>query len=822
MNTTDSLERALGFHEAGQLAQAEGLYREILQSDPQHPGALHLLGMVAHQSGRHDIAIEFISRAIAIRGSQGVFHNNLGEAYRALGRTAEAQACYERALALDPALAAAHYNLGLVQSASQPSAAQGHYLQAIRLQPNFAAAHNNLGNLLRAQGKLYEAAAAYRTALRCQADYVEAIGNLGGALLELEQFSEAVEQLERAVLLRPNSAEAHFNLGNALKATSDWARAAKCYESALALRADFHQARCNLGNVLTIQGDLEGAKAAFLEILRREPDHVEALLSYGSLLQSQGEMDRALEHYERALRRKPDSSMAHFKRASVLMFRYQRNDAVAGFEEALRLEPNNPEAYINLASIYNDAGQPDAALDCCHKALELGSTKGALYGNMAVAFHAQGRAEEAMNCYRESLKLRPDNPSEHSNLLYAMNFMPQYAAEEIHAEHLEWARRHAEPLTAEAPKHDRDRSHDRRLRIAYVSPHFHQHAVNYFVEPILAAHDHDQFEVFCYASVVLADETTSRLKGLADHWRDVCFATDEQLAEKVRNDQIDILVDLSGHMGRTRLLAFARRPAPVQVTYLGYQNTTGMSAMDYRLTDLRADPPGLTDTFYTEKLVRLPRAFFCYQPFDAPAVTPLPALESGYVTFGSFNNFAKVMPEALDAWLKILARVPNSRLLCLAYRGGYLERHLHDLTAERGIDPARIELCDKRFRQDYLMLVQRADIALDPFPFNGHTTTCDAIWMGVPVVMLEGNSYASRFGGSVLANVGLEKLITRSVEDYIDRAVELASDLDGLSRLRSELRATMAASPLLDFKGFTRNLEQAYRQMWIDWCRREG
>jgi predicted O-linked N-acetylglucosamine transferase (SPINDLY family) len=292
------------------------------------------------------------------------------------------------------------------------------------------------------------------------------------------------------------------------------------------------------------------------------------------------------------------------------------------------------------------------------------------------------------------------------------------------------------------------------------------------------------------------------------------------LADQIREDQIDILVDINGHMGRTRLLTFARKPAPVQVTYLGYQNTTGMTAMDYRLTDERADPVGATDRYYTEQLLRLPRAFFCYQPFESPPISPLPALAAGHVTFGSFNNFAKVMPEVIDAWLEILDRVPRSRLLVLAYSGGYLERQLHELAARRGIEPERIELCNKRFRPEYLELVARADVALDPFPFNGHTTTCDSIWMGVPVVMLEGDSYASRFGGSVLANVGLEDLITRSVADYIARAVHLAGDLDRLGQLRNELRARMETGPLMDFAGFTRELEQTYRRMWRHWCER--
>jgi protein O-GlcNAc transferase len=376
----------------------------------------------------------------------------------------------------------------------------------------------------------------------------------------------------------------------------------------------------------------------------------------------------------------------------------------------------------------------------------------------------------------------------------------------------------AEPLSAVAPPHINEPVPQRRLRIGYLSPHFREHAVNYFIEPILSSYSKREFEVYCYNDSRIFDRTSSRLRAAVDRWRDVRTHTDQRLAQLIRDEQIDILVDLTGHIGGNRLLVFARKPAPIQVTYMGYQNTTGMSAMDYRITDERADPPGLTDAYYTEELVRLPTTFFCYRPGPDPPAMALPALANGYVTFGFFNNFFKVTPEVIEAWLQILARVPESRLLVLAYRGGYVEEHLHERARSQGLDPARIELVDRQPRDEYARLLQRADVALDPFPFTGHTTTCDSIWGGVPVVMLEGQTYASRFGGSVLANVGLEHLIAKNPDQYVERAVELAGDLPALARLRAELRPRIADSPLLDFKTFTANLEQAYRQMWHKWC----
>jgi predicted O-linked N-acetylglucosamine transferase (SPINDLY family) len=352
-----------------------------------------------------------------------------------------------------------------------------------------------------------------------------------------------------------------------------------------------------------------------------------------------------------------------------------------------------------------------------------------------------------------------------------------------------------------------------------VSSHFFAHAVNYFSEPILAAHDHDRFEVFCYAQIEREDDATARLRACADQWRDISKLDHAQAAELARDDGIDILVDLAGHIGNHHLLLFARKPAPVQVTYLGYQNTTGMAAMDYRLTDAWADPPGMTDAFYTEKLVRLPRSFFCYQPStDMPPVNPLPALTSGRITFGSFNNFAKVTPRVLAAWAALLERVPRSRLIILADTASSLADDLACAFGRHGISPDRFELAGRRPRPEYLELLGQVDIALDPFPFNGHTTTCDALWQGVPVITLAGRTYAARFGSSAHANLDLCDLVAGSPEEYFEIAARLAGDVPRLVELRAGLRERMRASPLLDFAGFTRNLEAAYRQMWTDWC----
>lgn len=636
---------------------------------------------------------------------------------------------------------------------------------------------------LHRSGQLAQAEQVYRQILAADPQHADALHMLGTLAHQAGQPHAAVELIRQAIALRPD-------------------------------QASFHN---NLGEVLRLQGQLQPAEASYLQALRLEPRLVAAHYNLGLLYGQQRPAD-AQHHYEQAIAIDPRHAPSYNNLANLLRAQGQNEAAVAAYQAAIRAQPTYAEAYANLAIHWSEAGQSDAALAVCQSGLNAGANSPTLWGNLAVALMSQGRGAEAISAYQRALSLGGDAQLG-SNYLYALNFVGGQAPQAVFEQHRQWAQRFAEPLTALQLPHENDRTVERRLRVGYVSPHFRQHAVNFFVEPLLKAHDRQAVEVYAYSSLAHPDATTARLQSTVDHWRDVARATDAELAQQVRTDQIDILVDLSGHMGQHRLLAFARRPAPVQVTYLGYQNTTGMSAINYRLTDALADPPGLTDPFYTETLVRLPGTFFCYDPLGGPPVGPLPARTARHITFGSFNNYAKVQPETIDTWLNLLARVPGSRLLVLADRGGFVEQHLHSQAAQRGVTPTRIEVCDKRPRQEYLSLIARADIALDTFPMNGHTTTCDSIWMGVPVVMLLGETYASRFGGSVLAGVGLEATcIAHSQDEYIAKASALASNLDALERLREHLRPRMVASPLMDAPGFARHLEHAYQQMWKAWC----
>ena len=408
----------------------------------------------------------------------------------------------------------------------------------------------------------------------------------------------------------------------------------------------------------------------------------------------------------------------------------------------------------------------------------------------------------------------PDNAGVHSDFLLALWHDPRQTPRAVFEESRRWAARHAEPLRRLWRAHDNDRDPERRLRVGYVSPDFRDHAVGRLLRPVLARHGREAFEVFCYSDVERPDAMTARLRPLADVWRDTASIYDEELAEQVRADRIDILVDCCGHFAGNRLLAFALKPAPVQVSHFGYCGTTGLSAIDYRITDASSDPPGTTEACHTEALVRLDGGCcWCYEPAEpTPDVGPLPALAVGHVTFGSLNRPAKLNDAVIETWARVLRAVPGSRLLLLS--GTASDAGLSARFARHGVDAARVDDAPRQPRLDYLALHNRIDVGLDPFPFNGDNTLCDALWMGVPSVALAGDAFVSRRGVSHLNNVGLPELAAEDVDGYVWVAAELAADLPRLAALRAGLRGRLSGSALADGRSYVRRLEEAYRRMW--------
>jgi predicted O-linked N-acetylglucosamine transferase (SPINDLY family) len=676
----------------------------------------------------------------------------------------------------------------------------------------------NLSVIQLRQSRPDDALKLIERALSLEPASAEAYNILGFALAGLNRPDDEVAAYERALVLKPDFAEAHYNLGNALKDRGKLDEAVPAYERALALKPDFFEASYNLGLALQEQGKPHEAAAAYGRALVLKPDFAEAHNNLGNALKDQVQLDAAVASYGRALALKPDFADAHYNLGNALRDQGKLEKAIAAYRRALALTPDYAEAHNNLGNALKDQGKLEEAIASYGRALALTPGFAEAHNNLGDAFKDQGRLDDAMAAYRQALALKPDYAEAHSNLLLCLNYGSGLSAEAVFAEHRRWDEGHGMRLRQSAPSYGNDRDPDRRLRLGYVSPDFRRHSVAYFLEPLLRAHDRTAIELFCYAEVMRPDAVTARLRALADHWLSTVGISDDALAGRIRADGIDILVDLAGHTAHNRLLLFARKPAPVQLTWLGYPNSTGLSAIDFRLVDGVTDPQGAADALASEKLVRLEGGFLCYgPPHDAPEIVPRPSLAGAAVTFGSFNNPAKLSAATIEVWAALLGRLPLARLLLKG--ASFADASSCDLFrarfASHGIDAARLIL--RSLAPDtasHLASYGEVDVALDPFPYNGTTTTCEALWMGVPVVTLRGERHAGRVGASLLTRVGLDALIAGDEAHYIDIAAGLAADTLRLAALSQSLRQRLQGSSLCDGVLFARRFEAALRHMW--------
>jgi len=566
-------------------------------------------------------------------------------------------------------------------------------------------------------------------------------------------------------------------------------------------------------------GRLHEAEKLYRQILAQQPEHFDAMYRLGVIAYQVRRTDVAVDLIRRAIALNPNSAAAHSNLGNALKDKGQLDEAIAAHRQAIVLNPALAEAHYNLGIALIDNGQLDEAMAAYRKAIALKPSYAAAHCNLGNVLRGNGNIEEAITAYRQAKVLDPGNVTIESNFLYTLHLHPAYDGRAIAEEHRRWNRQYAEPLRKFIPSHSNDRSSDRRLRIGYVSPDFRDHVVGRNLLPLFQQRDRRQFEITCYAQVSRPDSVTTQFQQNTDCWRNIVGIPDEQVAEQIRQDQIDLLVDLALHTEGNRLLVFARKPAPVQVTFAGYPGSTGLNTIDYRLSDPYLDPPGMDESIYSEQTVRLPHSFWCYDPLDCRdiPVNSLPALESGIVTLGCLNNFCKVNDGVLTLWAQVLRQVQGSRLLLLAKPGRHRQRTVDRLSRE-GIDPGMIEFVSPQARRPYLELYHRVDLGLDSFPYNGHTTSLDSFWMGVPVVTLVGQTAVSRAGWCQLSNLGLTELAGYTPEQFVRIAVELATDLPRLQGLRSTLRQRMEQSPLMDGSLFARNIEAAYRQMWHTWC----
>lgn len=667
-------------------------------------------------------------------------------------------------------------------------------------------------------GRLKEAEAEYRHILAASPDHADANHLLGVIAHQRGDHRAGITLIEKALVQRPKAAVFHRNLGTALLAAGEAARAVEAHRTALSLQPDFAEAHHSLAEALrTLEKPLE-AETHYRRALVLKPGFVFARNGLGLALAAQGRYAEAEAEYRAALAEAPGFAQALVNLAQALERQNRPKEAEAEYRKALAVDPASLAALVNWGNLCKDAGRTTEAMALYRRALQHHPDSAPALNNLANLLKDQGMVEEALTLFRRAIAIEPKFGHAHSNLLLTMHYVPGPTPEETFAAHREWAARFPPPN----PTHANTPDPERRLRVGYVSPDFRRHPVASFVEPILAAHDRTRVEVHCYAVHLKPDAVTARLRAQADHWREIGHLDAEAAADMIRADGIDVLVDLAGHTANNRLAVFARKPAPVQATYLGYPGTTGLPAMDWRITDAVADPTGTAERLHTEALMRLPETFQCFRkPPDAPVIGPVPMETAGHATFASFNMLAKVHPALVARWAEILRAVARSRLILKAapFRDAGTRAHYHTMFASHGIPAERVDLLGYiPSAAAHFALYNKIDVALDTDPYNGATTTCEALWMGAPVVTLAGRSHVGRVGAAILTHLGLEELVAASPEDYVARAVALARDPVRLAALRTTLRPRMEASSLTDPQRVTTALEEAYRAMWRQWC----
>ena len=757
-NKEKNLVHAIQCDLKGEYEKAELICQDILKHNPEKHEALQLLGSICIKTNRPQPAIDYITRATKLYPENYIYFYNLAIAFSQVN----------------------HINKSIEN-----------YLKSIELNNKCIDSYNNLGLLYEQMGKLEKACEIYKEGINNNKNVPPEIlislsnlyTNLGTALRKLGRAKEGIEYFQEAVKINPKNETAYNNMGNAFQDIGDMQSAIDYQKNAIKIKPNYAEAYSNLGNALC----------------------------------ESGQFDEAVEVINKAIELNPNFVGSYINMGLVYVFQAKASKAIQFFQKALAINPNIVLIHNNLAGLYVDQGLLNKAIYHCKKALKLDPESESAYSNMGVAFSRQGQIEKSIKNLKKATEINPKYYDAQSNYLFTINYDEKQSPAQIASEHFRWGNQFDHFHQSHTGDYNKD-DLDRPLNIGYVSPDFYQHSVAFFFEPVLEHHNKEKFNVFCYADNALLDNVSNRLQTMCYKWRTTCGVSDEQLVDLFIKDKIDILVDLTGHTAKNRLLAFARKPAPIQISYIGYPNTTGLKAIDYRITDDIADPPGEDDEYFTEKLIRLPGCFLCYKPpKDAPDPAPPAAIKNKYITFGSFNVPPKTNKTVISLWSKILKNVPGSRLI-LKSKGFACEtvkKNFSEAFQLNGIDNNRISLISwiPSF-QEHRAMYNKIDIALDTFPYNGTTTTCEALWMGTPVICLKGNRHAGRVGESLLSCLSLEDFICNDFHEYEQKAIQLANDIGFLSMIRKALRPIMASSPLCKAKEFTYRLERVYRKLW--------
>ena len=702
-------------------------------------------------------------------------------------------------------------NLGAVASVLESRAARNGSVGALH-----AVAKRALG-----AGDYSTALQAIQSALKVTPQDATLWCTCGAAHRHAMEFEDARVAYERAIQLDPRYLQALSNLGEWHLARGSAEAALEQLDAALAVDPEFFEARVNRVAALFELGRFEAARTEAEKLVESAPDRPEPYVNLGNVLVHTGKAKQAVKQYRKALELRPDYAEAHFNLATLLGSQEDLKKAISYLEQQIEAKGESIHRLALLASAHQAAGHLTKAEELCRQIIVRQPQSLSAHITLASCVSNAGDSAAALPLYRRVIELDRTQAAMASNVLFELNYLSEYSREEIFRQHVEWARQYELPMSPVAAFEQRHRDPQRKLKIGYVSGDFCAHPVGFLLRDILRNHDRSVFEVHCFSMLMRPDEVSADIQASADKWDDIFLLSDDEFAEVVRSAEIDVLVDLSGHTAFHRLIAFSKRLAPVQASWIGYFHSTGLSAMDYFITDPCTSPRDGGQHF-SEVAVHLPQTRFCYNAPDyASEVAPHPCGAAGSITFGSFNRLAKLNAQVIEAWSKILLAVPQSRLVLKA--GAFSEVAVRDAFIARfdahGISKARLDLRPSSSHREMLAEYGQIDIALDAFPFNGGMTTLEALWMGLPVITIAGETVVSRQTVSALANLGLaDELAFANVGDYVAGAIALAANPVRLAELRSQIRPRMEASPLRQAEQFTRDLEALYRRMWVAWC----
>lgn len=817
----EALSNMGGAYQAkGQLNDAALCYHRALAIRPDYAMAHFNLGNTLKTQQKFEQAADSYRAALLLMPDDAEIHCNLGNTLHALERHEEAIQAYGSALALNPDYSMAHGNLGAAYfKLGRYNEALECYRRALMVAPYDAEAHNGLGQCLQAVKRHDEALAAFRSAVVWKPQFAAAHSNMGSALLHLNQPSEAVLSFRKALALEPDSAAAHTSLALALTAARQVQEAEAMHLCAVELAPSSIAQLHSFGDFLKGARRYDEAIALYHQALLLEPLNVVLHNAIGMTRQEQGELDLALDSYRKILEINPDSAIGWCNIGSVQQIRKLFKEARQSYERALAIEARFAGAHFNLGSCLMESGLFLDAMASYAIALEIEPHYRQAHVNMSAAQSNLGRTEDAIATCRQALMINPQWDTVHSNMLFLLSHSARLDGAALLAEHRAFAEQFEAPLRASWPPHANAREPQRRLRIGFVSADFNNHSVAHFITPVLEnLVGSAELEMFFYYNNHVNDYVTERLRSLGSGWHDVDKLPDDELAALISADGIDILIDLSGHTGHNRLLTFARKPAPLQASWIGYPGTTGLDAIDYFVTERFLFPDAQLEDDFTESFAYLPASAPFLPSSDAPEVNSLPALGNGYVTYGSFNRANKLSLEVIALWARLMAATPDSRMLIGGISTDEDENKIAAWFAASSIGRERLIFERRSGMKTYLALHHRVDLCLDTFPYTGGTTTLHALWMGIPTLTLSGATTPARVSAALLSHVHLQAFVAHDADEFVQKGILAANDLNLMASLRGSLRQLLANSALGQPALIADGLKTALRVMWQRWC----